>query len=51
MVVISRESNRELGLWVGVERDTTSSPGRCLHVVQRPDGTLWVIDSAKVRTR
>jgi len=50
-VVISNESGRELGVWVGVELDTTTSPGRCLYVVQRPDDTLWVIDSAKSRIR
>jgi hypothetical protein len=50
-VVISNESGHELGLWVGVELDTTTSPARCLYVVRRPDDTLWVIDSAKTRTR
>jgi hypothetical protein len=50
-VAISNESGRELGPWVGVEVDPTTSPDRCLYVVRRTDGTLWVIDSAKVRIR
>jgi hypothetical protein len=49
-VVIATESGRELGPWVGVEVDRTV-PGRCLYVVRRTDGTLWVIDASKVRIR
>ncbi len=50
-VLISNESGRELGLWVGVEVDPTPAPGRCLYVIRRHDETLWVINSAKVRAR
>jgi hypothetical protein len=48
-VVVSQESGRQLGLWVGVEVDPTSPGGRCLYVVRRADGTLWVMDAARVR--
>jgi hypothetical protein len=48
-VVIVSESGRELGPWVDVEVDRSTSPARCLYVVRRPDGTLWAIDASKVR--
>jgi hypothetical protein len=40
-----------LGALVGVKVDRDSSPPRCLFVVQRDDGTLWVVDSVRVQAR
>jgi hypothetical protein len=50
-VAVASETGRELGPWVDVEVDRTTSPGRCFYVVRRPDGTLWAIDSSKVTIR
>ena len=43
------ESGKTLGMWVDVEIDARSQPGRCLYVIQRGDNTRWVVDSSRVR--
>ena len=40
-----------LGEVVGVKIDANSRPPRCLFVVQRVDGTLWVVDSSRAQAR
>jgi hypothetical protein len=38
-----------LGALVDVKIDARSRPPRCLFVVERGDGTLWVVDSSRVQ--
>lgn len=43
------ESGKALGMWVDVEIDPRSHPGRCLYVIERADKTRWVVDSSRAR--
>ena len=47
--VVGRESGTVLGLWVDVEAETRGGSQRCLYVIQRSEGVLWVIDASRVR--
>jgi hypothetical protein len=40
-----------LGALVNVKIDADAQPPRCLFVVERVDGTLWVVDSSRVEAR
>jgi hypothetical protein len=40
-----------LGALVEARRDPRSGPPRCLLVVRRGDGALWVVDAARVEVR
>jgi len=40
-----------LGTLVNVKIDQSAQSPRCLFVVERLDGTLWVVDSSRVEAR
>jgi hypothetical protein len=40
-----------LGALVNVKLDTSAQPPRCLLVVERLDGSLWIVDSSRVEVR
>ncbi len=40
-----------LGALVNARIDASAQPPRCLFVIERPDGTLWVVDSSRVEAR
>lgn len=48
---VAIQSGEVLGALVGVKIDADSRPPRCLFVVERGDGTLWVVDSSRVEAR
>jgi hypothetical protein len=48
---VAVQSGEVLGALVGVKIDADSRPPRCLFVVERVDGTLWVVDSSRVEAR
>jgi len=40
-----------LGALVNARIDESAQPPRCLFVVERRDGTLWVVESSRVEVR
>lgn len=40
-----------LGALVNARIDASAQPPRCLFVIERRDGTLWVVDSSRVEAR
>jgi hypothetical protein len=44
-------SGEVLGALVGAKIDADSRPPRCFFVVERGDGTLWVVDSSRAEAR
>lgn len=44
-------SGEVLGALVGAKIDADSRPPRCFFVVERVDGTLWIVDSSRVEAR
>jgi hypothetical protein len=40
-----------LGALVNARIDESAQPPRCLFVVERRDGTLWVVESSRVEAR
>jgi hypothetical protein len=48
---VAVRDNEILGALVNVRVDRGAQPPRCLYVVERFDGRLWVVDSARVEAR
>jgi hypothetical protein len=48
---VAVQNGETLGEVVGVKIDADSRPPRCLFVVERSDGTLWVVDSSRAQAR